>query len=1044
MNLHKEIRFEDEICTHLAEHGWDYDPADAAGYDAERAMFPADVLDWVRISQPKAWEVLEKRGADALLDRLRKQIDQRGTLHVLRHGIEAMGLRSPLKLAEFKPALAENTDIVERYRANRLRVVRQVRYSTAKGDSIDLVLFLNGIAVATVELKTDFTQSIGDAIDQYRFDRPPRTPGRGTEPLLAFETGALVHFAVSTSEVFMTTRLEGKDTFFLPFNKGTEEGGAGNPLNPDGHRTAYLWEEVWQRDSWLELIGRYIIPEKDKKGKMKKLIFPRYHQLDATRKLVATVFEEGPGKKYLIQHSAGSGKTNSIAWSAHFLADLHDAEHRKMFDTVIVVSDRKVIDGQLQDAIFAFERTRGVVQTIKGKSGSKSGELAQALADGKKIVVCTIQTFPFALEEVRTLSATEGKTFAVIADEAHSSQTGEAATKLKETLSPEELEELRDGGEIGTEDILAAQMKARADDGGVTYVAFTATPKTKTLELFGRRPKLDQPAGDGNLPTPFHLYSMRQAIEEGFILDVLQNYTPYSLAFKLAQDGTEVSDAEVDRSTAMRGLMNWVRLHPYNISQKVKIVVEHFRENVADLLGGRAKAMVVLQSRKEAVRWKLAIDSYIREKEYSLGTLVAFSGEVRDPESGPEPFTETNQTVNPDLRGQQLKEVFDTDDFHVLLVANKFQTGFDQPLLSAMYIDRRLAGVQAVQTLSRLNRAYKRDGIEKKTTYVLDFSDSSEEVLKAFSQYYGRAELETVTDPDLIFDLKAKLDDAGHYDDYEIDRVVELEMDPSSQQSDLSKALEPVAKRLLDQYSAAKSSWKFAIENEDEVSAKAAKDEMGQLELFRADMQAFLRMYAFLSQIFDYGSTAVEKRSMFFRRLVPLLKFGREREGVDLSQVTLTHHKLSSKGKRHIAPQGGPKLPPVSATGTGGLRDEDKVRLLDVIEKLNDLFVGEMTDDDKVSYVLGTLRTRLLASEVLARQAESNGKEQFANSPNLTSELTDAIIDSYSAHSAMSKQALESEEIRASLLDLLLDSGQLWELLRNTGVSTEGSTSRSV
>ena len=1039
MNLHKEIKFEDEICAHLDAHGWEYDPADAAAYDAERAMFPADVLDWVRTSQPKAWEVLEKRGANALLDRLRKQIDQRGTLEVLRHGIEAMGLRSPLKLAEFKPALAENAEIMERYHANRLRVVRQVRYSTAKGDSIDLVLFLNGIAVATVELKTDFTQSIGDAIDQYRFDRPPRTPGRGTEPLLAFETGALVHFAVSSSEVFMTTRLEGKDTFFLPFNKGNEEGGAGNPLNPDGQRTAYLWQEVWQRDSWLELIGRYIIPEKDKKRKTQKLIFPRYHQLDATRRLVAKVYDEGPGKKYLFQHSAGSGKTNSIAWTAHFLADLHDAKHRKMFDTVIVVSDRKVIDGQLQTAIFAFERTRGVVETIKGKSGSKSGELAQALADGKKIVVCTIQTFPFALEEVRKLSATEGKTFAVIADEAHSSQTGEAATKLKQTLSPEELEDLKDGGEFSTEDILAAQMKARADERGVTYVAFTATPKTKTLELFGRLPKPDQPAGDGNLPQPFHLYSMKQAVEEGFILDVLQNYTPYSLAFKLAQDGAEIQETEVERSTAMRGLMEWVRLHPYNISQKVKIVVEHFRENVADLLGGKAKAMVVLQSRKEAVRWKLAIDAYIKEKGYSLGTLTAFSGEVRDLESGPQPFSETNQTLNPDLKGQELKEVFNTDDFHILLVANKFQTGFDQPLLSAMYVDRRLAGVQAVQTLSRLNRAYKSGSIKKETTFVLDFSDSSEEVLQAFSQYYGRAELEAVTDPELIFDLKAKLDDAGHYDDYEIDRVVEVEMDPTSQQGDLSKAIEPVAKRLLDNYSSAKAAWKLSLDNGDEAGAKTAKDEMSQLELFRSDMQTFLRMYAFLSQIFDYGSTAVEKRSIFYRRLVPLLKFGREREGVDLSEVKLTHHKITSKGKRRIAPEGGPKLPPVTATGTGGLRDEDKVRLLEIIEKLNDLFVGDITDDDKVSYVMGTIRTKLLASELLAQQAANNAKEQFAASPNLSSELIDAIIDSYAAHSAMSKQALESEEIQSSLLKLLLERGQLWETLRGGGV--EGGSS---
>ena len=1035
MNLHKEIKFEDEICAHLAAHGWEHDPADAKDYDRARAMFPADLLEWVKQSQPKAWEAISKMEPDAVLDRVRKQIATRGTLDVLRHGVEMLGVRGALKLAEFKPALAENQEIMARYQANRLRVVRQVRYSTAKQDSIDLVLFLNGIAVATVELKTDFTQSIGDAIDQYRFDRPPKTPGHGAEPLLTFESGAIVHFAVSSSEVFMTTKLAGKDTFFLPFNKGCE-GGKGNPLNPNGYKTAYLWEEVWERESWLQLIGKYIIPEKDKKGNTKKLIFPRYHQLNATRRLVAKVLEEGPGKKYLIQHSAGSGKTNSIAWSAHFLADLHDVSNKKIFDTVIVVSDRKVIDGQLQDAIFAFERTTGVVQTIKGKGGSKSGELAQALADGKKIVVCTIQTFPFALDEVRRLSATEGKTFAVIADEAHSSQTGEAATKLKQTLSPEEIEEL--GDEVGTEDILAAQMSARASDTGVTYVAFTATPKTKTLELFGRRPDPAAPSGEGNMPEPFDLYSMRQAIEEGFILDVLQNYTPYSLAFRLANEGQEMMEDEVERSTAMRGLMEWVRLHPYNISQKVRIVVEHFRENVAHLLDGKAKAMVVLQSRKEAVRWKLAIDKYIKEKGYDLGTLVAFSGEVTDPESGPGPFTETNNTVNPDLNGQELKEVFAGDSFQVLLVANKFQTGFDQPLLSAMYIDRRLAGVQAVQTLSRLNRAYTNGKTEKETTYVIDFSDSSEEVLKAFSQYYGRAELEAVTDPNLIFDLRAKLDETGHYDDYEIDRVVEVEMDPASKQSDLAKAIEPVAQRLVDRYAAAKARWKLAREDGDDRAVEDTQDEMSRLDMFRGDMQAFLRMYAFLSQIFDYQSTAVEKRSIFYRRLVPLLKFGREREGVDLSQVRLTHHKLASKGARRIAPEGGPKLAPVTAPGSGMLRDEDKIRLQEIIEKLNDLFEGDLSDEDQLGYVMGTVREKMLQSDVLQAQAVSNSEEQFASSPNLGDELMNAIIDSYAAHSTMSKQLLDSDVIRSSLLGLLLNEGQLWELLRQR---SEGLTS---
>lgn len=624
MSLHKEIAFEDDVCHHLAANGWHYAAGDAAGYDRVRALFPADVLAWVQTSQPQAWEVLSKNhGAAAeatLLERIRKQMDDRGTLDVLRHGVELLGLRQPLMLAQFKPALAMNADIVARYQANRLRVVRQVRYSLHNENSIDLVLFLNGIAVATVELKTNFTQSIDDAVDQYRFDRHPRPKGQAAaEPLLDFPRGALVHFAVSTSEVKMTTKLAGPATFFLPFNLG-DEGAAGNPVNPDGYRTAYLWEKVWAREGWLEIIGRYLVAPRDEKKKIKTLIFPRYHQLDVTRDLMAAIRREGPGQKYLVQHSAGSGKTNSIAWAAHFLADLHDDAHNKLFDTVLVVSDRNVLDSQLQEAIFDFQRTTGVVATIKNEAGAKSAQLAEALSGNKKIVVCTIQTFPHALAAVQELAATQGKRFAVIADEAHSSQTGDAAAKLKQLLSAEELKDLADGGEISTEDVLAVQMAARARDAGITYIAFTATPKAKTLELFGRLPKPDQPAGPDNLPAPFHVYSMRQAIEEGFILDVLRNYTPYSLAFKLAADGKEWDETEVERNEAMKGLMRWVRLHPYNVSQKVQIVVEHFRENVAGLLSGKAKAMVVVGSRLEAVRWQLAIERYIKRQGYTMGT----------------------------------------------------------------------------------------------------------------------------------------------------------------------------------------------------------------------------------------------------------------------------------------------------------------------------------------------------------------------------------------------------------------------------------------
>ncbi|MEZ6093115.1 MAG: DEAD/DEAH box helicase family protein [Pirellulaceae bacterium] len=486
-----------------------------------------------------------------------------------------------------------------------------------------------------------------------------------------------------------------------------------------------------------------MIAERDAKKQLSRVIFPVITNWMRPENCRKQSCSEGAGHKYLIQHSAGSGKTNSIAWTAHFLADLHDANDKKVFDSVLVVSDRNVIDGQLQDAIFSFERTTGVVATIKGTSGSKSAELADALSGQKKIVVCTIQTFPFAIEAVRELAATSGKRFAVIADEAHSSQTGEAASKLKQVLSLEEQAELSDGGEVSMDDVLAAQMANRASEDGITYIAFTATPKAKTLELFGRRPKPDEPASETNLPEPFHVYSMRQAIEEEFILDVLQNYTSYALAFRLAHQGREFDDREVEKSKATKGLMRWVNLHPYNIAQKVQIVVEHYRETVAPLLDGKAKAMVVVSSRIEAVRWQLAINKYIVEQGYPIRTLVAFSGEVKDKESGPEPFKESSSTLNPDLKGRDIREAFKGDAYQILLVANKFQTGFDQPLLCAMYIDKRLSGIQAVQTLSRLNRCYEKDGIKKDTTYVLDFiKDNRDEVLEAFKTYYTTAELD--------------------------------------------------------------------------------------------------------------------------------------------------------------------------------------------------------------------------------------------------------------------------------------------------------------
>jgi type I restriction enzyme R subunit len=1054
MNLHKEINFEVEICDHLGANGWLYAVGDAANYDRMLALYPADVLAWVQAAHPKAWKSLSaahgENAGTVLVNRLRDCIRSEGTLHVLRNGIDVFGLKGKLEMAQFKPALAMNLELMARHQANRLRVVRQVKYSTVNENCIDLALFLNGIPVATAELKSDFTQSVKDAVNQYRFDRDPRPKGSSAEPLLSFPSGALVHFAVSNTEVQMTTKLEGAATRFLPFNKGYD-GGAGNvpsiPGVPDaliqlvpepGHPTAYLWEEVWQRESWLEIVGRYLVAEKDKKKQLTRVIFPRFHQLQATRKLVAAARTEGAGHKYLIQHSAGSGKTNTIAWTAHFFADLHGADQKKVFDTVVVVSDRNVIDQQLQEAVYGFERNAGVVASIKGDGGSKSAELAQALSQGKKIVVCTIQTFPALFEKMEELARGKGTRYAVIADEAHSSQSGESVTKLKAVLNAEELKELEDGGEISSEDMLAARMAGRVNLPGISFVAFTATPKPKTMELFGRRPDPSKPAGPGNTPGPFHVYSMRQAIEEGFILDVLQNYTSYKLAFKLAHQGKEMDEAEVERSAALKGLMRWVRLHDYNISQKVQVVVEHFRENVQLLLKGHAKAMVVVGSRLEAVRWKLAIDKYIQSSGYELKALVAFSGEVIDKESGPDPFTETSKILNPSLKGRDMREAFKTDEYQVLLVANKFQTGFDEPLLCGMYVDKRLAGIQAVQTLSRLNRSYDGPFGKKQTTFVLDFQNEPAEILAAFKMYYDTAQLEDVTDPNLVFNLRTKLDATGCYDDFEVERVVAVLLKPDAKQGELVAALTPVVNRLTTQFKAAQLRFRIARDQKDERARKEAWDEMEALLLFKSDIASFLRVYTFLSQIFDYGNTEIEKRYLFYKVLLPLLDFSSERTTIDFSQVVLTHHALKNKGKQGLNLGVGPNptLQPLTETGSGSVQEKEKALLREIIAKVNDLFDGELTEDDKLVYVNDVIKGKLLESELLMQQAANNTKEQFANSPDLTNGILYAIMDALAAHSTMSKQALESEKLRSGLKDVLLGPAQLYESLRAKGVSS--------
>ncbi|GAA2086717.1 DEAD/DEAH box helicase family protein [Pseudolysinimonas kribbensis] len=1011
MGKQHEFWFEDELCEYLEQHGWLYSHDDT-GYDKQRALYPDDVFAWLDETQPEALtERLpasgdQKQAQAQLLGRLVQALDKPfaqggGTLNVLRRGFTDVSTH--FDMCQFKPAQQLNPASLERYAKVRLRVMRQVFYSASNQKSLDLVFFVNGLPVATMEVKTDFTQSVQDAVIQYRKDRTPRDPvTKKTEPLLAFGKRALVHFAASNSEVWMTTRLAGAETVFLPFNMGND-GGKGNPPNPNGSPTSYLWERVLQRDAWLGIIGSFLHASSRKEtdpvtGEVtvqESLLFPRFHQWESVTQLVAAARVEGPGHTYLIQHSAGSGKTNSIAWTAHQLSTLHDDTGKKVFDSVIVVTDRTVLDDQLQDAIYQIDHKSGVVVPItRGTGDSKSAQLKAALAEGRQIIIVTIQTFPFALSEIRKSGALVGRSFAIIADEAHSSQTGTTSAKLKQVLSPDELASLEDGGEIDIEAILAAEMAEKADAKNVSYFAYTATPKAKTLELFGR------PGSDG-LPKPFHLYTMQQAIEERFILDVLQNYTPYKLAFKL-NTGVEYDsdDPIVNRSEASKALMRWVRLHEYNIAQKVALIVEHYRDNVAWRLNGQAKAMVVTASRVEAVRYKLAFDKYIAAKKYvGLHALVAFSGDVTDPQSGPGPFNETS--MNPGLRGRRLPAAFASDDYQVMIVANKFQTGFDQPLLVAMYVDKKLSGVTTVQTLSRLNRV----ATGKDQTFVLDFVNDPALILADFQPYYRVATLAEVSDPNVIHDLRNKLDQALIYEESEVEGAAAAFV-REEDNSILTKWMTPAKQRFAGQYTA-------AVEAGD-----ASRIE--QLDLFRRDLNSYIRAYDFLGQLIDYHDTGLEKRSIFYRLLAPLISDGIVNTSIDLDGVALTHYNLRPEEAEDLQLSGeGEPLAAFTAAGSGSARDPEFVRLGELIDTMNTLFEGDgLTDADMVGFS-GYLGGKFDESSTLREQARVNTFEQFIASPDLSTAFLDAVIDSDANFSSMSAQVLGSAAVQKGILALL-------------------------
>ena len=970
-----ERAFENYLEQMLTNGGWQ--SGTNAEWDKARALFPARVFAFIEATQPKLWaEMVAQHGSNIqpmLLDALVKELEIKGSLHVLRHGFKFYG--KLFRPAYFKPAHALSPDVLALYAQNQLTVTRQVPCHPGDHSTVDMVLAVNGLPVTTIELKNPGThQTWRHAIKQYQSDRDPRAP------LFEFKKRALVHFAADPDEVWMTTRLAKEKTFFLPFNRGSHPGqiqcGAGNPRHLSGYRTGYFWQETLQCDSFLDILGHFLFIDKDEQkvddgrgGKKlvttEKLVFPRYHQLDAVRALVAAARVESAGHNYLIQHSAGSGKTNSISWLSHRLASLHNAQDQKVFDCVIVITDRKVLDKQLQDAIYQIEHAQGVVKAID----QDAKQLADALIDGTKIVITTLQKFPFVLrgllhaagaenqdkasdeEKARAKAwqeAIAARRYAVIVDEAHSSQTGETARELKSILGAN-AQNGNGEDEADWEDRLNQIMASRGQQQNLSFFAFTATPKGKTLELFGRE-------GASGKPEAFHTYSMRQAIEEGFILDVLRNYTTYSTWFKFVK--TVEDDPAIPKKKGAKALAKFKELHPHNIEQKTEVIVEHFREHVRHQLGGRGKAMVVTASRIQAVRYKLAFERYLAENHLTdIRPLVAFSGTVKDPDTGIE-YTEPG--MNPDvvtgrsIPESQLPERFDSSDYQVLLVANKYQTGFDQPLLCAMYVDKRLDGVQAVQTLSRLNRKI----VGKDEPFVLDFVNKPEDIYAAFKPYFDATSLQESANLEMLPSIKHELDQMQIYHWSEVEAFARIfyrqpDRQNPADHAHMQRHLQPAVDR-------------FKAIEDDEVRA-AFRDKLG----------GYVRMYSFLSQILPYADPDLEMLYSYGRLLLPHLPLDRDNTVVKIgNEVELQYYRLQRVSSGPIELKVGEPEGVYSPTDVGtGRAKEEKAPLSEIIQVLNERFGTTFTEEDRLFF--DQIKARATSNSQVIQTAMANPLDKF-------------------------------------------------------------------
>ncbi len=948
----KEISFETVIENHLLQNG--FTAINKNGYDKEKAVFPEIVLNFIEKTQNKEWKKLEAlldvNIKDQVLSDLCKWMDNYGALATLRHGFKCYG--KTLHIAFFKASHSMNPELEANYNENVLGITRQLQYSSRNSNSLDVTLTLNGLPIITLELKNPLTgQNVENAKLQYKNDRDPR------ELIFDFKCRTLVHFAVDTEQVFMTTRLAGSATYFLPFNKGNE-GAAGNPPDKDGrtYRTAYLWEEVLQKDSLMDILARFIhlqveekLTDEGRKIKKETMVFPRFHQLEAVRSLILNSEKDGVGSNYLIEHSAGSGKSNTIAWLAHRLASLHHTNNTKVFDSVVVITDRVVLDKQLQDNIYQFEHKQGVVQKID----ENSRQLAEALENSVPIIITTLQKFPFVSNQLLKIAEEKGqkgtgilqtKKFAVLIDEAHSSQSGETATDLKEVLGGNNLvdEARKKAEEDSTEHLeeLYRSMAKRGKQKNISFFAFTATPKHKTLAVFGNGGK------------PFHKYTMRQAIEEGFILDILKNYTTYATYYKLIKASED--DPNVERKKAAKALARFLKLHPHNIAQKTEVMIEHFYNVSRHKIGGHAKAMVVTGSRLEAVRYKQSFDSYIKSKNYPIKSLVAFSGIVNDDKIKEATYTE--EGMNEGVKEKELPEKFGTPEYHLLLVAEKYQTGFDQPLLHTMYVDKRLSGIQAVQTLSRLNRYHPL----KEDTFVLDFVNDREEIRESFKTYYEGSEMGEEVDPAHLYQIQAELDNSGIYISEHIERFCAIYFKPKQKQSSvdheaMNAALDPAVSR----FSA------MMDDNEEEA------------ELMRGKINSFKNLYSFLSQIVPYQDSDLEKHFIFYRHLSA--KLPRRKSTPDYTfddTVRLEYYRLQKISEGSISlKEGTPyKLDGPKDVGTGVV-NEPYVSLSKLVDLLNDRFGTEFNQADQ--YFFDQIVEAAIADDGLIRAAEVNPEDKF-------------------------------------------------------------------